>query len=59
MVKGGHRLISPVKQIVVDYFSRYVEIADMTSSTKPTEVIKAPQNIFARHGLPKELRSSV
>jgi len=34
--------------IVIDYYSRYVEVAVMTKTTKST---------FARHGIPEQVRS--
>ena len=43
--------------IVVDYFSRYIEVAAMQKTTKSHEVIRALKAIFARHGIPEELRS--
>ena len=43
--------------IVIDYFSRYVEVAAMTRTTKSSEVIRALKSIFARHGTPEQVRS--
>ena len=43
--------------IVVDYFSRYIELAAMQKTTKSHEVIRALKAIFARHGIPEEVRS--
>ena len=43
--------------IVIDYFSRYVEVAAMTKTTKSSEVIRVLNSIFARHGIPEQLRS--
>ena len=43
--------------IVVDYFSRYIEVAAMQKTTKSHEVIRALKAIFARHGIPEEVRS--
>jgi len=37
--------------IVVDYFSHYPEVIQMTSTTS-TAVIKALKSIFSRHGIP-------
>ena len=37
--------------IVIDYFSRYVEVAAMQKTTKSSEVIRALKSIFARHGI--------
>ena len=43
--------------IVVDYFSLYIEVVAMQKTTKSHEVIRALKAIFARHGIPEELRS--
>ena len=43
--------------IVVDYFSRYVDVAAMNKTAKSSEVIRALKAIFARHGIPEEVRS--
>ena len=43
--------------IVVDYFSRYIEIAAMQKTIKSHEVIRTLKAIFARQGIPEELRS--
>ena len=43
--------------IVIDYFSRYVEVAAMQETTKSGQVISAPKSIFARHGIPEQVRS--
>ena len=43
--------------IVVDYFSRYIEIAAMQKTTKSHEVIRALKAIFTRHRIPEEVRS--
>ena len=43
--------------IVIDYFSRYVEVAAMQTTTKSSEVIRALKSIFARHGIPEQVRS--
>ena len=43
--------------IVVDYFSRYIEMAAMQKTTKLHEVVRALKSIFARHGIPEEVRS--
>ena len=39
--------------IVVDYFSRYIEVAALHKTTKSHEVIRALEAIFARHGIPE------
>lgn len=43
--------------LVVDYYSRYVEVITLRSSTSSLAVIEALKTIFARHGIPDELRS--
>lgn len=43
--------------IVIDYYSRYVEVAAMTKTTKSNEIIRALKSIFARHGIPEQVRS--
>ena len=42
--------------LVVDYFSRYVEVAQM-SHTKSTDAIVHLKSIFARHGIPEFFRT--
>ena len=43
--------------IVIDCYSSYVEVAAMTKTTKSSEVIRALKSIFARHGIPEQVRS--
>ena len=43
--------------LVVDYFSRYVEVINLQKSTQSTDIVRALKAIFARHGIPEELRS--
>ena len=43
--------------LVVDYYSRYVEVITLRKSTSSQAVIEALKTIFARHGIPDELRS--
>ena len=43
--------------IVVDYFSRYIEVAYLQSSQSSLETIRALKSIFARHGVPQIVRS--
>ena len=43
--------------IVIDYFSRYIEIAAMKKTTKSSEVIRALKSIFDGHGMPEQERS--
>ena len=42
--------------LVVDYYSRYIEIAKLTRSTAE-EVIARTKSIFARHGIPETVFS--
>ena len=42
--------------VVVDYFSRYPEIARLTSTTSQG-IIMALKKVFARHGIPERVRS--
>uniref|UniRef100_A0A3Q3IR53 Integrase catalytic domain-containing protein n=1 Tax=Monopterus albus TaxID=43700 RepID=A0A3Q3IR53_MONAL len=42
--------------VVVDYFSRYVEVAQLCN-TKSTDIIVQLKSIFAQHGIPEELMS--
>ena len=43
--------------IVVDYYSRYIEVAAMTKNKKGSEVVRTLKSIFARHGIPEKLDS--
>lgn len=38
--------------LVVDYYSKYVELEEVTHSIVSHSVIKSLKNIFARHGIP-------
>ena len=42
--------------LIVDYYSRYIEIARLSRSTS-TEVIMHTKSIFARHGIPEKVIS--
>ena len=42
--------------LVIDYFSSYVEVAKLSSTTSP-DVTAHLQSMFARHGIPKLLIS--
>ena len=42
--------------LVIDYFSRYVEVAKLSHTTSP-DVIVHLQSMFARHGIPEQLIS--
>ena len=56
----GIDLFSPNGQtylLVVDYFSRFIEISILLVSQKSSETIRALKSIFARHRLPDILRS--
>ena len=43
--------------LVVDYFSRYPEVIQVTSTTSPT-IISALKSVFLRHGIPEIVRSA-
>ena len=43
--------------LVVDYYSRYVDVITLRGSTSSKSVIAALKTMFARHGIPDELRS--
>ena len=43
--------------LVVDYYSRYVEVVALPKSTSSLKIIQALKTIFARHGIPDEVRS--
>ena len=43
--------------LVVDYYSRYVEVVALPKSTSSSKIIQALKTIFARHGIPDEVRS--
>lgn len=43
--------------LVVDYFSRFVEVGLMKKSKTSSEVIRVLKALFARHGVPEEIRS--
>jgi len=43
--------------IVIDYYSRCLEVAAMTKTTKSSEVIRALKSIFARHEILEQVRS--
>ena len=41
--------------LVVDYYSRYVEVVALPKSTSSSKIIQALKTIFARHGIPDEV----
>ena len=43
--------------LVVDYFSRYIELSPMNKKKTSTEVCQALQKIFARFGIPERVMS--
>lgn len=43
--------------LIVDYYSRYVEVITLHKNTSSVAVIQALKTIFARHGIPDEVRS--
>ena len=49
-LKGAHYLL------VIDYFSRYIEITKLSTTTS-TSIIEALKSIFSRHGIPDSLTS--
>ena len=42
--------------LVIDYFSRYIEVQSLTSTTSAS-IIRSLKSIFARHGLPTTMMS--
>ncbi|PIK37700.1 hypothetical protein BSL78_25470 [Apostichopus japonicus] len=43
--------------LVVDYYSRYIEVAKLTSTSKSSDIIMHLQSMFSRHGIPDVFRS--
>ncbi len=43
--------------LIVDYFSRYIEVAGMNKGKRAPNVINILKDVFARHGIPEEIRS--
>ena len=43
--------------IVVDYYSRYIELGAMNKNKTASEVLRVLKSLFARHGIPETLRS--
>ena len=44
--------------IVIEYFSLFIEIAELRKNKTATEVIRALKAIFARHGIPENVPSN-
>ena len=51
------QLGNSVYLLVVDYFSRYVEVINLHKSTQSRDIVGHLKPIFARHGIPEQLRS--
>ena len=43
--------------LIVDYFSRFIEVADMSRGKGAANVINKLKDVFARHGIPEKIRS--
>lgn len=43
--------------LVVDYYSRFIELAAMNKNKTISEVLRVLKSLFARHGIPETLRS--
>ena len=43
--------------LIVDYFSRYIEVEGMNKGKRAPDVISALKDVFARHGIREEIRS--
>ena len=43
--------------LIVDYYSRYIEVAGMNKGKRAPDVINTLKDVFARHGIPEEIRS--
>ena len=41
--------------LLVDYYSRYIEVIKCISSTTSAAIIGSIKSIFSRHGIPEEL----
>jgi len=54
-----YQLQDVVYLLIVDYFSRYVEVANVNKSQTSSEVIKNLKEVFARHGIPEQIRSDI
>ena len=43
--------------IVIDYYSRFIEIAAMNKNKRGSEVVRCLKSMFSRHGIPEKVRS--
>ena len=43
--------------LIIDYFSKYVEVANISKSQTSKEVITKLKDVFSRHGIPEQIRS--
>ena len=43
--------------LIVDYYSRYIEISKLSSGTTADDIINHTKSIFARHGIPEVVYS--
>ena len=43
--------------IVIDYYSRFIEIATMNKNKRGSEVVRCLKSMFSRHGIPEKVRS--
>ena len=43
--------------IVLDYYSRFIEIAAMNKNKRGSEVVRCLKSMFSRHGIPEKVRS--
>lgn len=51
------QLSNDVYLLVIDYFSRYIEVAKVSHSQTSQEIIRNLKEVFARHGIPERIRS--
>ena len=61
MANLGHRLLQMWELvdylIVVDYFSRYIEVCALGKNKTASEVCRALKAKFSRHGIPEKIKS--
>ena len=43
--------------IIIDYYSRFIEIAAMNKSKRGSEAVRCLKSMFSRHGIPEKVRS--